>query len=167
MSREEKYGDRDLTYSLWHRKLPEDWLTQIDLDYIVWVEYRDETREPLALIEEARDIGQNKTTTVTAGLGQRANLPAYRLLWTPGKILEHNIICPKCNGTGEIATYDIVQFRTKLVYPLGGEEAILTPEQWHNFLKNLRTQYKWSSEFFSFKNPWGLKDADRKKTDMG
>lgn len=145
MSRQEKYNHRDLTYSIWHRNRPEDWLTVIDAD---WVEYYNGSmKEPLAVIEEAKDVGQNKSTIVTANLARRANLPAYRLLWTQGKSLG-SIMCPKCDGTGRVTIYDIESFRARLMWPPGGSEKILTPEQWHDFLKKLRKKHEYVDGFF-------------------
>ena len=61
MSREERWGTRDLTYSAWHRTLPDD-ITYIDLD---GVEYCQRCHKILALVETARDVGQEfKATTV-------------------------------------------------------------------------------------------------------
>ena len=48
----------------------------IDLDASLYIEYDDGTKEPLALIETAQDIGQTyKNTTVTKKLAERAKLP--------------------------------------------------------------------------------------------
>lgn len=54
----------------------------IDLDGALYAEYDDRDREPLALIETARDVGQKtKACTVTARLAQRSGLPAYVVLY--------------------------------------------------------------------------------------
>jgi len=78
MTRRERYGTRDLAYSGWHRLLEDD-LTYIDID---GCEYCRRCREPLALIETARDVGQDyKATTVLRRLAVRAGLPAYLVLY--------------------------------------------------------------------------------------
>lgn len=91
MSQEERYGTRDRTYSAWHRRMSTrrfvgievaQTLAMIDLDASLYVEYDDGTKEPLALIEAAADVGQRyKSATVTKKLAQRANLRAYVLLY--------------------------------------------------------------------------------------
>jgi hypothetical protein len=95
MSQEERYGSRDRTYSAWHRRLSTQrfvgieraqTLAMIDLDASLYVEYDDSNKEPLALIETARDVGQEfKTATVTKKLAKRTQpiIPAFVLLYTP------------------------------------------------------------------------------------
>lgn len=78
---EERYGTRDRTYSAWHRRLSTrrfvgidraQLLAMIDLDASLYVEYDDRTKEPVALIETARDVGQeHKPVTVTRRLAVR------------------------------------------------------------------------------------------------
>ena len=46
----------------------------IDIDTVFFVEYEDLSREPIALIEIARDIGQGlKTSTITRKLAERCD----------------------------------------------------------------------------------------------
>lgn len=97
MSQEERYGSRDRTYSAWHRRLSTQrfvgieraqTLAMIDLDASLYVEYDDSSKEPLALIETARDVGQEfKTATVTKKLAKRTQpiIPAFVLLYTVGQ----------------------------------------------------------------------------------
>ena len=63
----ERYGTRDQAYSAWHRCQSTRRyvgieqaarLSMIDLDGALFVEYDNGDREPLALIETARDVGQ-------------------------------------------------------------------------------------------------------------
>lgn len=78
MTRDERFGERDLTYSRWHRSL-EDELTYIDIDAC---EYCENCREPLALIETAMDVGQSfKATTVMRNLAKLAGIPAFLALY--------------------------------------------------------------------------------------
>lgn len=78
MSREERTGNRDLTFSRWHRALP-DFCTCIDLDFL---EYCQHCRRPLALIEIARGHhGSIKPTTVLRQLAIAAGIRAYLVLY--------------------------------------------------------------------------------------
>ena len=88
MSRLERYGTRDLTFSNWHRSLSDD-ATCIDIDFC---EYCSKCRKPLALIELARDVGQAyKPTTVLANLAKQAGIPAYLILYSLDPEAEHGI----------------------------------------------------------------------------
>lgn len=81
MSRDERYGTRDLTFSRWHRYALPDRVTAIDLDMI---EYCQRCRMSLCLIETARDVGQpGKPTLVMAELARAANVIAVCILYTP------------------------------------------------------------------------------------
>lgn len=79
MSRHERTGKRDLTYSAWHRTLGDE-LTYIDVDAC---EYCAVCRRPLLLIEVARDVGQrNKPASVLQALANLAGLPAIVALYS-------------------------------------------------------------------------------------
>ena len=78
MSRYERYGYRNLTFSRWHRTLP-DHCTTIDIDFL---EYCRQCHKPLALIEIAQDVGQDyKPTTVLKALSRLANIPAFLIFY--------------------------------------------------------------------------------------
>lgn len=89
---EEQYGTRDLTYSAWHRRLSTrryvgieraQSLAMIDLDAALYVEYDDGTKEPVALIETAIDVGQSyKSATVTMKLAKLSGIPCYCVLYS-------------------------------------------------------------------------------------
>ena len=82
MTQEERYGTRDGAYSAWHRRYSirrfvgienAQLLGMIDVDTILWVEYKDKERWPTVLIETAQDVGQPyKTATVTQNLAKMA-----------------------------------------------------------------------------------------------
>ncbi len=140
---EEKYGTRDRTYSAWHRRLSvrrfvgierAQLLSMIDLDGTLWIEYDNETREPLALIETARDVGQaRKSAGVTQRLAQRAGVPAYTVLYH---------VAPMRNPADATAA-DIDRFRVKRIWPK--PEAAwrtLSPGEWAHGLVRIR---QWSS----------------------
>jgi len=78
VSLHERSGERDLTYSGWHRTLPAR-CSMMDLDGL---EFCAKCKAPLALIETAYNIGQFKPTTVTAKLAELAGLPAYLIMYT-------------------------------------------------------------------------------------
>jgi len=78
MSRWERYGTRDITFSGWHRTLP-DYCTAIDIDFL---EYCQKCRNPLALIEIAQDVGQShKPTRIMEELAKKADIEAYLILY--------------------------------------------------------------------------------------
>lgn len=109
MSQTERRGDRDLTYSQWHRTasmrrfLPfrdAHALAYVDVDCC---EYCARCRAPLALIETARDVGQDhKTATVLMRLAELAHIPGYVVLY-------------------RVVETDIDQFRVRQVWPVYDE----------------------------------------------
>lgn len=83
MTKAERYGVRDLTYSAWHRTLDSS-LTYCDLDGL---EYCRKCKQALALIETAWDIGQNgKFTEPLVALARQADIPAYLVFY---EVREH------------------------------------------------------------------------------
>ena len=136
---EEVYGTRRRDYSAWHRRLSTgryigieraQLLAMIDLDASLYVEYDDKTKEPLALIETAQDVGQNtKPATVTAKLARRANLPAYTMLYA----------LSDSQNPADRMWKDIESFRVKRLHPppVTGW-MILTPKEWADALLALR-----------------------------
>jgi hypothetical protein len=138
---EEKYGSRDRSYSAWHRRLSTrrfigieraQLLAMIDLDASLYVEYDDGTKEPLALIETARDVGQDyKTATVTKKLAERANMPCFVLLYTIGT----------APNPADHLWPDITSFRVKRLWPKPEFQwRTVTPEAWANTLLRLRAK---------------------------
>lgn len=137
---EERYGTRDRSYSAWHRRLSTrrfigieraQLLAMIDLDASLFVEYDDETKEPLVLIETARDVGQRfKPATVTARLAQMAGLPCYVLLYT----------CAEERNPADSRWQDIARFRIRRMWP-HPESAwrTLAPKDWAKALVRIRT----------------------------
>lgn len=88
---EERWGARDLSYSAWHRARSISryigWeqaqlLSMCDADSVLWLEYDQHGKEPLALIEAAVDVGQlAKPATAITRLARRAQIPAYLILY--------------------------------------------------------------------------------------
>lgn len=137
MSQIEYSGRRDLTYSGWRRLESisryvgaEQNLPMVDIDA---VEYEDETRLPLALIETAIDRGQSyKPVTVTRNLAQLAGLPCYVTLYK---------VSSKLNPA-DSRINDISSFRVKCVYHprLAPNRNWITcsPKEYAEFLRDLR-----------------------------
>ncbi len=138
MSQEEIYGTRDRSYSAWHRRMSTrrfvgiekaQTLAMIDLDASLYVEYDDRTKEPIALMETARDVGQsNKPSTVTRNLARKAGLAACVVLYKTSA--EKNPADPRWP--------DIVSFRVKRIWPPGGNWRNITPRRWAEILVELR-----------------------------
>ena len=120
MSRQERYGTRDLTYSKWHRTLADD-LTYIDVDAL---EYCQRCREPLALIEIARDVGQSfKATPVLRKLAARAGVPAYCALY-------------------RIEDDTVVSFRVRKLVPVFTDWCDIDTDGWVKLLRLFRDQHQ-------------------------
>jgi hypothetical protein len=139
----ERYGERDLAYSAWHRPRSAGRyvgidraqnLGMIDVDCVLYVEYDTDTREPLALIETARDVGQqHKPATITAALARRAHIPAFTVLYEAA------------NGPNpsDQRFPDIARFRVKRLWPQPERSwRVVSPEQWAQALLHIR---QWSS----------------------
>lgn len=139
MTQEERFGTRDRSYSAWHRRQStrrfvgiEDaqLLAMIDLDASLYVEYDDGDKEPLALIETARDVGQAyKPATVTLRLAQRACLPCYVVLYSLSDL----------PNPADPQWMDIDSFRVRRLNPpspCGWQ--IVTPEKWALHLRRMR-----------------------------
>ena len=137
---EELYGTRDRTYSAWHRRLSTrrfvgiekaQSLAMIDLDASLYVEYDDGTKEPVALIETALDVGQGfKSATVTTKLAKMAGLPCYCVLYS----------CSKTPNPADPVWPDIASFRVKRLWP-NPERSWRTvePREWAGALLKIRT----------------------------
>jgi hypothetical protein len=144
MAQEEVFGCRDRIYSEWHRRHSTkrfvdieqaQLLAMIDLDGVYWVEYRDADRWPVALVETARDISQDrKPATVLTNLAKLAGIPAFVALYTPATA--PNPAAPEWP--------DIAMFRYRRVYPEGQPNWITcTPADFAQMLLRLR---QWSGK---------------------
>jgi len=140
---EEAYGTRDRAYSAWHRRLSTrrfigidraQLLAMIDLDAALYVEYDNGSKEPLALIETALDMGQAyKSATVTKRLAKRAGVPCYCLLYS---------LSGQPNPA-DAKWRDIRQFRVRRMWPNPEKSwRVLTPQEWANALVKIRA---WSA----------------------
>lgn len=135
---EEQFLIRDRAYGVWHRprsisrflgRRRAQSLTMADLDSVLFVEYGYSNKLPLALVEVAQDIGQEKPTGVIRELAKMANLPAFVALYTPAS---------QANPAGP-AWHDIDQFRVKRVWPKPERDwRSLSPSEWANALVHIR-----------------------------
>jgi hypothetical protein len=136
MSRWERYGTRDLTYSNWHRfALPDD-AGMIDLDGI---DYCRRCSMPVAAIETARDVGQAfKATTVTEIVARCLNVPAWLVLYTPAAspcACEPDHPAPGCN-------HGLASMRVRRVYPRPTVLTTTTPGSFAAVLVQLHESHR-------------------------
>ena len=134
----ERYQYRDLSWSAWHRPLSVGrflsraasvQLTMLDFDSMLFSEYDCTHRLPLALVEVAIDVGQEKLADITAKLAELAGIPAYVALYTTSA--HANPANPQWP--------DINQFRVKRLWPSPEEGwRVLTPQQWADALLQIR-----------------------------
>lgn len=139
MSDTEIYGERDLTYSEWHRigsikrfvgVEHARSLAMIDIDMVFYVEYEDSTKEPICLIEVAQDVGQpNKPSTITRRLAEKANIYAYTVLYTRSKTAKNPVAKQ---------WPDVEKLRVKEIYPRKTSWKELSPAEWAYALLNMR-----------------------------
>ena len=135
---EEQFLIRDRAYGVWHRprslsrylgRRQAQSMTMADLDSVLFVEYGYDNKLPLALVEVARDIGQEKPSGVIRELARMANLPAFVSLYTPSSLA--NPASP--------AWHDIDSFRVKRVWPRPEAQwRSLTPSEWADALVKIR-----------------------------
>jgi hypothetical protein len=135
---EEQFLIRDRAYGVWHRpRSIERYLdrrqarsmTMADLDSVLFVEYGYDNKLPLALVEVAQDIGQEKPTGVIRELAKLSGLPAFAVLYNPAR--HANPVSP--------AWHDIDAFRVKRVWPCPEASwRILSPHEWANALVQIR-----------------------------
>lgn len=134
----EQYDVRDRAYGVWHRApsigrylraAQAESLAMVDLDSVLFAEYDNAGKFPLALVEVARDIGQEKPAGVMQQLARLANVPAYVALYTAA---------PAANPSNPNWD-DIESFRVRRMWPR--PEAgwrVLTPGQWARALVQIR-----------------------------
>lgn len=137
--RERRYRE-DLTFAQWHRKrLPELYpkagighrLCLADRD---WTEYCAHCKEPLAILEEVVDRGQNlneKSVTVTRCLAERSRLEAYLIaprMERPYEVQQEIDLLQAKIGLLE-RKYPIVEFSIKQLHPRHLELQRFTPDE--------------------------------------
>lgn len=130
MTLHERWGTRDLTYSRWHRPdsirrfLPDYDARRLDMIDLDAVEVCHDCRQPLMLLELARDVGQAyKATTILRELALRADVPAALVYYL-------------VDGSNDIA-----RFRMRSVEPPHEREHLVTPAQYARWLQSLRDRH--------------------------
>jgi hypothetical protein len=135
----ERYGTRDLSYSAWHRAASirrfVGWeqaqlLNMVDADCVLFLEYHQSTKEPLALIEAAIDVGQDyKPATAIARLAKRAGIPAYLVLYRQSA----------APNPADPRMLDVSGFRVKRLYPRTETKwRAMPPAEWAEALLRIR-----------------------------
>lgn len=158
MTQVERIGERDLTYSAWHRRdsikrfvgtEKAELLAMIDMDVVLFVEYDDSTKEPLCLIETAMDIGQTiKPATVTRKLAEKAKIPAFTVLYTPSN---------NRKNPADKRWFDIEKFRIKKIHPEETDWESYSPLEWANELLEIRIKKDTENQKFREKTSSGEK----------
>lgn len=102
----------------------------VDADCVLFLEYHERTKEPLALIEAAIDVGQQyKPATAIARLAKRARIPAYLVLYR--RSAEPNPADPRM--------LDVSTFRIKRLYPRAEMTwRTVPPDEWAAALLRIR-----------------------------
>lgn len=139
--KEERYGERDLCFSGWHRYQLNKSLTMTDLDC---VEYCQRCNKPLALIELAYDVGQDKKwTRPIQELAKMAELPAYLVFYKGNSTAIRAAMCFCTTGVLKRALLKLAHvhsLRIRRVSPTKSKEVVLTPGQYELFLILLRVR---------------------------
>jgi len=124
--REERYNSRDLCFSNWHRYQLNEFLKATDLDFMEWCH---RCYSPLALIEIARDVGQeSKFTAALRRLAAMSGLPLYLVFYVS-------------NGK-KMRKARVLSLRVSRIFPVKSGEIKLTPNQYELFLVLLRDRHK-------------------------
>ena len=149
MARRRKYGE-DLTYAEAHRLSLEELYPRIghrlDMADRDWTEFCHYCKQPLALLEEVRDNGQDlndKATTVTRKLAQAASVPAWLLAWRTERPLEIQRRIDELHAAlRELESrYPIVGFTAKPIAPAPGALARLSPAEWWKFVLSIHRRH--------------------------
>ena len=153
MSNRERYFRRDLRYSIWCRNgwrelldlTPEErlrclsgWGALVDADM---VRYCGRCMQPIALVEEAQDVGQPKTVTVTRNLAQMAHLPARCVLYDAE---EDGRTCPYDNEVCYVGSRDpkIRRFRVQEISPCQQRGySYETPKEHAEWIKRIHDEH--------------------------
>lgn len=151
MSRPRRFAHEDLSYSQWHRHaLPELYgrrghrFDVVDRD---WSEFCHFCREPLALVETLRDIGQDiadknvRQTVRWAELaGKEAYVAAFRVE-RPAEI-QARIDQLEREVRRLEASYPIVGFRVQQLWPQRSTVIDLAPEEWAKVIRDIHLRHQ-------------------------
>ena len=138
--KEERYGERDLCFSGWHRYQTNRFFPMRDLDCI---EYCFRCDKPLALIEIACDVGQNeKWVKPMRELAKMAGLPAYIVFYQGNSTIIRTMLHFYTAKQAILKLARVDSLRIRRVSPCCSEEMMLTPMQYQAFLIALRVKSK-------------------------
>jgi hypothetical protein len=150
MSQRRRYID-DIAYSEAHRHaLPELYERighRLDVADRDWTEFCHHCKEPLAVIETVRDVGQDirdKATTVTRRLANRAQLRAWLVAW---RVERPEAVQRRIDELGREllalqAAHPIVSFKVRELCPPGKVIELSPREWWEHVLLVHRTHHK-------------------------
>lgn len=120
MSREERYGTRDLAFSAWHRKIPRDDFTWLDIDHCA---YCNDCKQVIFFAELAQDVGQSfKATTVTRNLANRLGVPALLIFYT-------------------VEDGEVTRFRIRRIAPTWTDLCVVEPEVLIEWIEKTRDEH--------------------------
>jgi hypothetical protein len=138
VSRFERHGTRDLTYSNWHRQRCPDRATMIDVDGL---EYCRRCRAPLALIETAQDVGQAfKPVTALEQLSLAANVPAFCVLYVTDGVRCETDRRGRCrNGR---CSHGISSFRVRRIRPNPTDFEVWSPIAFADYLTRVHDAHE-------------------------
>ncbi len=133
MSRDERYGTRDLTFSRWHRYTFGDDASMIDLDAIG---YCDRCKGPLYVIEATRDVGQMKATTIAERVARSLNVAGWLVMFTAGAACS-------CLSTAMIpgCLHGIASLRIRRFAPVGTALIYVDPGAFAAVLQQIRDDH--------------------------
>lgn len=153
MSMNERTGERDLSFNVWHRPrsmrrfLEERYASLIGMIDIDCCEYCGRCNEPLALIELQQSSNQPKPMAVTSRLADRAQIPSYSVSYrTDQTVIDET--------TG---ARDVVALRWQQRTPIVSAVVDMTPADYVEFLVSLRVEHKPGCAYWRSNN--GLIDA--------
>lgn len=135
----EMYGTRDLSFSAWHRRdsikrfidyKDAEKLSMIDLDSACFIEWEDNFKEPIAIVEAAIDHGQYKHARIIQRLAEKADIYGLLLLYQLSN--ERNPV--------DKTVFDILRFKIKVLYPKQNRDDFVTftPKEWAESLVAMR-----------------------------
>jgi len=133
MSRDERYGSRDLTWSRWHRYTFGSDATMIDLDAIG---YCDKCKAPLYIVEATKDVGQRKATTIAERVAQGLGVSGWLVMYSPGEpcVCRSTAMVPGCQ-------HGIVRMRVRRFWPDPSPLVRATPKALALALQEIRHQH--------------------------
>lgn len=151
MSRWERSGERDLTFSQWHRATFGDDGSMIDLDGLG---YCDRCKAPLYVIEATRWSGRPKTATVAGRVAMLLNAPA----WVVHYVRSGECVCGEA-GVVPSCNHGIVALWVRREYPKATVLAQTSPGAFAAVLQGIRENH--AASFCATLAELGLQESRR------